>query len=266
MIQNRNADIYGQTIAVGFILLLGVLVIFVSWFQITQLPEINRDAEIDYQNEVDGSMTGLRDTIWDLTRDADASIGSARVITVVDYPLQQSKSSYATAQVRFNITDNAYSIDNINGSDPLVDTSQTTIKHQPRYFVRTERNTIIENNIVAGFSDNSFERTIAPQLLVSNESIYISEIDPTSQSIVQRNPTFEIVRNSRQVTTIEPNNETSNYIEFTFSSELSEDFWTDAFNNIDAVRTVNKNSGSISVTLDNKEYTVYKSNIEISTP
>lgn len=266
MIRNKNADIYGQTIAIGFILLLGVLIVFISWFQITQLPEINRDSEIKYEEEVDGSMTNLRDTIWDLTQDSDTTIGSARVTTVVDYPLQQSKSSYATAQIRFNVTNNAYSIDNINGSDPLVDTSQTTIKHQPRYFVRNERDTIIENNVVAGFSNNSFERIIAPQLLISNESIYVSEIEPTSQSIVQSDPTFEVVRNSRQVTTIEPNNETSNYIEFTFSSKLSEEFWTDAFDNIDAVRTINKNNGSISVTLDNKEYTVYKSNIEISTP
>lgn len=243
----------GQSLVIGFMLLLALSIALLGWFQITQLPEINRDSEIEYQGEVESDMNDLRRGIWEVTQDPNTEVLPVSITTTVDYPLQTSKTDASTAQLGFRtLSTDAY---DFNNTDPSIvlnnNVTATKIEHRPTFFVRDPSTTSIENNVVTRETGSGFNQTVGSQLLVSENQIYLSQLNVQSASIVEQNPEFILRETGRESVTITAQND-SNPITLEATTTLSEQFWRDQFADVDAVdeTEVQVVSGILEVPLD----------------
>lgn len=259
----------GQSLVIGFMLILALSIALLGWFQITQLPEINRDSEISFENDVSTDMNDFRSALWEVTQDPETEVRPVSIKTVVEYPLQSSKTDASTAQLQFStISTNAYSFQN---SDPISvvdsDVSSTKIEHIPTYFVRDPSTTIIENNVVARRTGSGINQSIGSQLMVSENEIYITQLNVDESSIVSQDPEFVLREVDRDVTTMTATDNTTDII-MEAETTLPESFWKDEFENINSVDEtgVIVNNGTLNVPLDpSQSYEVHISRINLDT-
>ena len=249
-------------------LILALSIALLGWFQITQLPEINRDAEITYENDVSTDMNDFRSALWEVTQDPDTEVKPVSVKTIVEYPFQSSKTSASTAQLRFaTISTDAYSFQNSNPTIVASDVSLTKIEHRPTYFVRDPSTTIIENNVVARRTGGGVNQSIGSQLLISENEIYLTQLNVDETSVVRQDPEFVLREASRDVTTMTADDNTQDII-MNAETTLPESFWKAEFENIGSVDEsgVTVNSGTLRVPLDpSRTYEVHVSRINLDT-
>lgn len=268
-IKEKQEGHKAQSLVIGFMLILALSIALLGWFQITQLPEINRDSEISFENDVSTDMNDFRSALWEVTQDPETEVRPVSIKTVVEYPLQSSKTDASTAQLEFStISTNAYSFQN---SDPInvvdSDVSSTKIEHIPTYFVRDPSTTIIENNVVARRTGSGINKSIGSQLMVSENEIYITQLNVDESSIVSQDPEFVLREVDRDVTTMTATDNTTDII-MEAETTLQESFWKDEFENINSVDEtgVIVNNGTLNVPLDpSQSYEVHISRINLDT-
>lgn len=264
----RHSESEGQSLVIGFMLILALSIALLGWFQVTQLPEINRDAEITYENDVSTDMNDFRRGLWEVTQDPNTEVRPVSVKTIVDYPFQSSKTDASTAQLRFStISTDAYSFQNSNPSIVVSDVSATKVEHRPTYFVRDPTTTMIENNVVARKTGSGINQSVGSQLLVSENQIYITQLNVDSTSVVRQDPEFVLREASRDATTMTADDDTQDIV-MKAETTFTESFWKEEFSNVDAVdeTAVTVNSGTLNVPLDpTRTYEVYVSRINLDT-
>jgi hypothetical protein len=257
----------GQSLVIGFMLILSLSIALFAWFQVTQLPEINREAEIDYEKKVDSDMNNLRRGIWTVTESQQNELYPAEVRTAVDYPLQNTKTDASTAQISFKtINTSSYSFSNSNPVSVVGDITTTKIEHKPTFFVRSPSTTIIENNVVVRNTSEGILQPIGSQLLISENKIYLSQVNTVQDSIVAEDPEFVLTEVSRQSTTMQAQ-DTSNPIKMEMKTTLTESFWVEQFEDVDAVdeNNVNLSGNTLEVPLDSsRTYEVYVSRMNLN--
>lgn len=259
----------GQSIVIGFMLMLALSVALFGWFQITQLPEINRNAEIEYESQVKSDMTDMRSAIWEITSDPDKEAMPVQIRTTVSYPLQSTKKDASTAQISFDtISTDAYNFENTQPNNVVSDVTTVRIDHQPALFVREPTTRTIENNVVVRNKQSSTVQSVGSQLLISGNKIYLSQVNSDSDSLVLDNPEVVLREASRDSKVITASN-SSKPITLNAETTLSESFWTEQFQDVENVDETNVSviSGNLEIPLDSSEsYTVLVSRINLDIP
>jgi hypothetical protein len=262
----RKRETKAQSLVIGFMLILALSIALFAWFQVTQLPEINREAEIDYEEDVEIDMTDLNQGIWSITESQQNEVYPTLIRTTVDYPLQNTKTDASTAQISFEtINTSAYSFSNSDPVSVVGDITATRIEHSPTLFVRSPSDTIIENNVVVRNTSEGIIQPVSSQLLISENKIYLSQVNTFSDSIVKENPEIVLREASRQSTTMQAQ-DTSNPIIMEAKTTLTEDFWRDQFEEVSAVDEDNVvvSDGTLEIPLDgSRTYEVYVSRMNL---
>lgn len=261
----------GVSPVIGAMLLLMTIVLFLSWYQIAQVPIINQDVEYDSNNQVINSMLELKSSQLNVLVQ-NKTIDSTTLDNVVQYPLQPIRPRDSAGTVRFDKIEDPYAFSNLDHPDLTnsLPNQTRTVKYETRYLELTNRNYTLRNGIIVDNKDTDIQIVDDDQIRVRNNRIYIYNMNSDINSITVKYPEITLERTNKKTTTIEPSDlvDDTQPLEFKFKSELNESVWKDIMEPKESeyIETVSKSGDYIVVELnENRRYSVIqgKGTIEV---
>ena len=225
-------------VPLGFVLVVGVITLALAAFQVTTVPVINNDAELENAQVIQTDMQNFNQQIIQ-----SSVTGVPRPFifnNVVDYPFQIVEPPQPTTliQTRSPMTFS------VSGSEPVslgegqewssqreafttrpfeVFTPYTYNTDAPR--VQSEYGVV---NLAPPNEPLNTQATVSNQLLITDNSISVYVIDNQVSSIRQSNAAIQITpRPSKSIDIELTHASASTPIEFEFETTLSESVWTD---------------------------------------
>jgi len=205
-------DTRGVVPLIGTILLFGLLVIGLSMFQSTIVPQQNAEVEFNHNERVQGDMVEFRDTVvnigsnpYDESTDASATLGTHypfRVLTINPAPAAGTVSSESLSE---NII-----ITKEDGSE-LLNESTNTIQYEPQYreYQSAPTTTIEHTLIYNSFSDTNQNITRSGEHIFQNDRVVIpllagefseTDVERVSVTLEAENPVAEDVSENVTIT------------------------------------------------------------------
>lgn len=260
----KDSNSIGVSPVIGAMLLLMTVVLFISWYQIAQVPAINQDFESDTNDEVIRSMVNLKSSQLNVLVQNE-SIDTTTINNVVSYPLQPIKPRDSIGTIRFNDINDPYEFSNLDDSEYINNLPDDTIhiSYKSRYLELTNRNYSLENGILVDNQKNSNYIVNNNQIRIQNTRIYLYELESDIDGINARNPELTILNDSKSRKKISQSDLTDDTqpLVFRFKSNVSATEWSEILkpSTSDIIQSVSKNNGYIVLELNNDyEYTVIK--------
>lgn len=180
VIMSLRADQRSQSVLIGAILLFGVLIILFAIYQGVIVPGQNREVEFDHNQQVEGDMVELRNTLLESFSTGEngyvgVQLGTqfpARLIS--SNPPDPSGSLQSGERRPIVIEDDG--LDITNNVCPGDDHRTRSIQYSPSYSQYTEAGTIrLENTLLYHeFDDGTVQMT--DQVMVRNQTVQIIPI------------------------------------------------------------------------------------------
>lgn len=260
----KDSDSIGVSPVIGAMLLLMTVVLFISWYQIAQVPAINQDFESDTNDEVISSMINLKSSQLSVLVQNE-TIDTTTINNVVSYPLQPIKPRDSIGTIRFKEIDEPYEFSNLDDSEYINNLPNDTIhiSYKSRYLELTNRNYSLENGILVDNQTESKYIVNNNQIRIQNTRIYLYDLESEIDGINTRNPELTILSDSKSRKKISQSDLTDDTkpLVFKFKSNVSATKWTNILkpSTSDIIQSVSKNNGYIVLELNNDyEYTVIK--------
>jgi len=247
----------GQSVVIGALLLLALFVAFISWFQITQVPILNQNAEAENNEMIRTEMFEFQEKSYDSI--LNDNVNQISFQTKVDYDYQISGFQDKIGQ--FSVTE--FNNEPINVTDanknvsglPL---SMISLKYTPSYIERTEIPFIYENGILIE-NQTTTRLDKGGQRFIRGNNIYMFEFETNFVALQSPRIVFFTVPDidlQETIITGEIENGTRQDIKIELDTNLSVDIWKRLLSNqghVKDVKDVSDNGGSIIITLDGKE-------------
>ena len=256
----------GQSVVIGALLLLALFVAFISWFQITQVPILNQNAEAENNEMIRTEMFEFQEKSYDSI--LNDNVNQISFQTKVDYDYQISGFQDKIGQ--FSVTE--FNNEPINVTDANQNVSglpsnMSSLKYTPSYIERTEIPFIYENGILIE-NQTTTKLDKGGQRFIRGNNIYMFEFE--TNFVALQSPrivffTVPVPDRDLQETIItgvdkdanDDGNKTRQDIKIELDTNLSVDIWDRLLSNqehvIEPVKEVSDNGGSIIITLDGTE-------------
>ena len=252
----------GQSVVIGALLLLALFVAFISWFQITQVPILNQNAEAENNEMIRTEMFEFQEKSYDSI--LNDNVNQISFQTKVDYDYQISGFQDKIGQ--FSVTEFNNEPITVTGANKNVSglpSNMSSLKYTPSYIERTEIPFIYENGIlIENQTTTGLDK--GGQRFIRGNNIYMFEFE--TNFVALQSPrivffTVPVPDRDLQETIITGANEsgTRQNITIELDTNLSVDIWNRLLRNQDHVLgNVSDTGGSIKITLNGtKEYKVY---------
>ena len=257
----------GQSVVIGALLLLALFVAFISWFQITQVPILNQNAEAENNEMIRTEMFEFQEKSYDSI--LNDNVNQISFQTKVDYDYQISGFQDKIGQ--FSVTEfnnepiNVTSVTEFN-NEPITVTdanqnvsglpsSMISLKYTPSYIERTEIPFIYENGILIE-NQTTTRLDKGGQRFIRGNNIYMFEFETNFVALQSPRIVFFTVPDiDLQETTITGANDGNGQQNITIEldTNLSVKIWKRLLSNQGHVKDVSDNGGSIIITLDGTE-------------
>ena len=250
----------GQSVVIGALLLLALFVAFISWFQITQVPILNQNAEAENNEMIRTEMFEFQEKSYDSI--LNDNVNQISFQTKVDYDYQISGFQDKIGQ--FSVTEFNTEPITVTDADKNVSglpSNMTSLKYTPSYIERTEIPFIYENGIlIENQTTTGLDK--GGQRFIRGNNIYMFEFETNFVALQSpRIVFFTVPDEDLQETIITGANEsgTRQNITIELDTNLSVDIWNRLLRNQEHVLgNVSGNGGSINITLNGTEkYKVY---------
>jgi len=244
----------GQSVVIGALLLLALFVAFISWFQITQVPILNQNAEAENNEMIRTEMFEFQEKSYDSI--LNDNVNQISFQTKVDYDYQISGFQDKIGQ--FSVTEFNNEPINVTDANQTVSglpSSMISLKYTPSYIERTEIPFIYENGIlIENQTTTGLDK--GGQRFIRGNNIYMFEFE--TNFVALQSPrivffTVPVPDRDLQETIITGANDGKQDIKIELDTNLSVDIWDRLLRNQDHVEGVSGNGGSIIITLDGKE-------------
>jgi len=246
----------GQSVVIGALLLLALFVAFISWFQITQVPILNQNAEAENNEMIRTEMFEFQEKSYDSI--LNDNVNQISFQTKVDYDYQISGFQDKIGQ--FSVTE--FNNEPINVTDANQNVSglpsnMSSLKYTPSYIERTEIPFIYENGILIE-NQTTTKLDKGGQRFIRGNNIYMFEFETNFVALQSpRIVFFTVPDEDLQETIITGANNDENgqqNITIKLDTNLSVDIWNRLLSNQEHVLgNVSRNGGSINITLDGTE-------------
>jgi len=252
----------GQSVVIGALLLLALFVAFISWFQITQVPILNQNAEAENNEMIRTEMFEFQEKSYDSI--LNDNVNQISFQTKVDYDYEISGFQDKIGQFSVTEFNNEPIITDANKNVSGLPSSMISLKYTPSYIERTEIPFIYENGIlIENQTTTGLDK--GGQRFIRGNNIYMFEFETNFVALQSpRIVFFTVSDRDLQETIITGANEngTRQDIKIELDTNLSVDIWKRLLSNQEHVKkrelTVSDNGGSIIITLDGtEEYKVY---------
>ena len=245
----------GQSVVIGALLLLALFVAFISWFQITQVPILNQNAEAENNEMIRTEMFEFQEKSYDSI--LNDNVNQISFQTKVDYDYQISGFQDKIGQ--FSVTEFDNEPITVKGANNTsiggLPSSMISLKYTPSYIERTEIPFIYENGIlIENQTTTGLDK--GGQRFIRGNNIYMFEFETNFVALQSPRIVFFTVPHDLQETIITGANEsgTRQNITIELDTNLSVDIWNRSLRNQDhVVGNVSDNGGSIIITLDGTE-------------
>ena len=249
----------GQSVVIGALLLLALFVAFISWFQITQVPILNQNAEAENNEMIRTEMFEFQEKSYDSI--LNDNVNQISFQTKVDYDYQISGFQHKIGQ--FSVTEfNNEPINVIDANQTVsgLPSSMISLKYTPSYIERTEIPFIYENGIlIENQTTTGLDK--GGQRFIRGNNIYMFEFETNFVALQSpRIVFFTVSDRDLQETIITGANDGNGQqdIKIELDTNLSEEIWDRLLSNQEHVKGVSGNGGSIKITLNGTEkYKVY---------
>jgi len=252
----------GQSVVIGALLLLALFVAFISWFQITQVPILNQNAEAENNEMIRTEMFEFQEKSYDSI--LNDNVNQISFQTKVDYDYQISGFQDKIGQ--FSVTEFDNEPITVKGANNTsiggLPSSMISLKYTPSYIERTEIPFIYENGIlIENQTTTGLDK--GGQRFIRGNNIYMFEFETNFVALQSpRIVFFTVPDGDLQETIITGANDGNGQQNITIEldTNLSVKIWRRLLSNqehvIEPVK-VSDNGGSIIITLDGtKEYKV----------
>jgi len=250
----------GQSVVIGALLLLALFVAFISWFQITQVPILNQNAEAENNEMIRTEMFEFQEKSYDSI--LNDNVNQISFQTKVDYDYQISGFQDKIGQ--FSVTEfnnEPINVTDANKNVSGLPSSMISLKYTPSYIERTEIPFIYENGILIE-NQTTTKLDKGGQRFIRGNNIYMFEFETNFVALQSPRIVFFTVpdRDLQEtiITGANDGNEQQN-ITIELDTNLSVDIWNRLLRNQEHVLgNVSGNGGSINITLNGTEkYKVY---------
>ena len=255
----------GQSVVIGALLLLALFVAFISWFQITQVPILNQNAEAENNEMIRTEMFEFQEKSYDSI--LNDNVNQISFQTKVDYDYQISGFQDKIGQ--FSVTEfnnEPINVTDANQNVSGLPSSMISLKYTPSYIERTEIPFIYENGILIE-NQTTTKLDKGGQRFIRGNNIYMFEFETNFVALQSPRIVFVTVSDRDLQETIitgvdkdanDDGNKTRQDIKIELDTNLSVDIWERLLDNQDHVKKVSGNGGSINITLNGTEkYKVY---------
>ena len=258
----------GQSVVIGALLLLALFVAFISWFQITQVPILNQNAEAENNEMIRTEMFEFQEKSYDSI--LNDNVNQISFQTKVDYDYQISGFQDKIGQFSVtefndkpitvtdaNVTDANVTDANKTNISSVLPSSMISLKYTPSYIERTEIPFIYENGILIE-NQTTTKLDKGGQRFIRGNNIYMFEFETNFVALQSPRIVFFTVpdRDLQEtiITGANDGNETRQDIKIELDTNLSVEIWEGLLSNQEHVKKVSSdNGGSIIITLDGKE-------------
>ncbi|WP_435175313.1 Ig-like domain-containing protein [Halorussus sp. AFM4] len=180
-----RTDDRGVTVQVGTVLLFAVVVVLLSTYQASVVPQQNEQVEFDHNQRVQGQLQDLRDEL--LRTAATGSGGSSSVALGTRYPVRAvfvnpapPSGTLSTTSAADIVVKNAKATgetgDYWTGDDRTFATKGLT--YEPNYHVyQNPPTTVYRNSVLYNRFENGARLTVAGQQVVEGDSITLVTLD-----------------------------------------------------------------------------------------
>ena len=257
----------GQSVVIGALLLLALFVAFISWFQITQVPILNQNAEAENNEMIRTEMFEFQEKSYDSI--LNDNVNQISFQTKVDYDYQisgfQDKiGQFSVTEFNDPITVTGENVKDANQTNQTnitdLPSSMISLKYTPSYIERTEIPFIYENGILIE-NQTTTRLDKGGQRFIRGNNIYMFEFETNFVALQSPRIVFFTVPDiDLQETTITGANDGNGQQNITIEldTNLSVKIWNRLLSNQDHVEGVSRNGGSINITLNGTEkYKVY---------
>lgn len=260
----RNSNSIGVSPVIGSMLILMVLVLFISWYQIAQVPAINQDYESDTNDKVISDMNKLKSSQLNVLVQ-DKSIDTTAINNVVSYPIQPVRPRDSIGTIRFKKINDPYKFSNLDNSEYINNLPDDTvhISYKSKYLELTNRNYRLENGILVDNQSDSSYIVNDNQIRIQKTRIYLYSIESDIYGINTKNPVLTITGDSVSSKKISQSDliDDTKPLVFKFKSNVSVSKWRNIFkpSTSDIIQSLSKNNNYVVLKLNNNyEYTVIK--------
>jgi len=244
----------GQSVVIGALLLLALFVAFISWFQITQVPILNQNAEAENNEMIRTEMFEFQEKSYDSI--LNDNVNQISFQTKVDYDYQISGFQDKIGQFSVTEFNNEPIITDANQTVSGLNSSKISLKYTPSYIERTEIPFIYENGILIE-NQTTTKLDKGGQRFIRGNNIYMFEFETNFVALQSPRIVFFTVpdRDLQEtiITGANDGNETRQDIKIELDTNLSVDIWDRLLSNQEHVLDVSDNGGSIIITLDGTE-------------
>ena len=251
----------GQSVVIGALLLLALFVAFISWFQITQVPILNQNAEAENNEMIRTEMFEFQEKSYDSI--LNDNVNQISFQTKVDYDYQISGFQDKIGQFSVTEFNNEPIITDANQTVSGLNSSMISLKYTPSYIERTEIPFIYENGIlIENQTTTGLDK--GGQRFIRGNNIYMFEFETNFVALQSPRIVFVTVsdRDLQETIITGANNDENGQKNITIKldTNLSVDIWNRLLRNQEHVLgNVSRNGGSINITLDGtEEYKVSK--------
>jgi len=250
----------GQSVVIGALLLLALFVAFISWFQITQVPILNQNAEAENNEMIRTEMFEFQEKSYDSI--LNDNVNQISFQTKVDYDYQISGFQDKIGQFSVTEFNDPITVKGANNTSiGGLPSNMTSLKYTPSYIERTEIPFIYENGILIE-NQTTTKLDKGGQRFIRGNNIYMFEFETNFVALQSPRIVFFTVpdRDLQEtiITGANDGNEQQN-ITIELDTNLSVDIWNRLLRNQEHVLgNVSGNGGSINITLNGTEkYKVY---------
>ncbi|ELZ26925.1 hypothetical protein C475_08321 [Halosimplex carlsbadense 2-9-1] len=234
-------DDRGQSIQIGAVLIFAALILLLSLYQATIVPQQNEQVEFDHNQQVRGDLLDLRNAVTSMfgesaSRSVSIQLGTtypSRVLAVNPPPVSGLLRTVGTADgsVYFGLA-NAVALDSEtddfwNGTGPIREYSTGAVVYRPSYneYGQPPR-TVYDSTVL--YDDFTFEEatiTRSEQALVSGSTISLVALNGSLQRSASGATAVDVRSVNASSTTVSVKNKTNGPLTIQFSTRLSRSTW-----------------------------------------
>jgi len=272
MIKSRRDS--GQSVVIGALLLLALFVAFITWFQFTQVPILNQNAESEHHDMIRSDLVEFQDNSYDTILNDNVHQNSFNTKVTYDFQIAgfQDKIGHFSV-VEFD--DNPINIRSVDTEVSGLPDSMISFQYNTSYIERSESNfkyeygALVEDESQIG-SDDSTHR------FIRGNNIYLFSYDVDFITLQSPNTVLYTVPDSGlETTTIsgeevdvsqEDEDETfeTQDIEIEFETTFNIETWESLLSSQEHILDIEGGDSSVTITLDGtEEYTVYTGTAKI---
>jgi len=272
MIKSRRDS--GQSVVIGALLLLALFVAFITWFQFTQVPILNQNAESEHHDMLRSDLVEFQDNSYDTILNNDVHQNSFNTKVTYDFQIAgfQDKIGHFSI-VEFD--NNPIMIRNADTTVSGLPDQMISFQYDTSYIERSESKfkyeygALVEDESQIS-SDESTHRFIRGNniYLFEYETDFITLQSPNTVLYTVPDRDLETTTISGEEVDISQEDEDEQFetqdIEIEFETTFNVETWESLLSNQENILEIDGNDESVVITLDGtEEYTVHTGKAKI---